>query len=70
MLCLWKIRHTRPLTPEKQQSIDMIEMEIAKLRADRESGKMTNSAEFRAWNSLWNQQENIKGRAEWYETYW
>lgn len=48
----------------------MIEMEMAKLRADRENGKMTNSAEFRGWNSLWNQQKNIKGRAEWYETYW
>ncbi len=63
-----KIRHTRPLTPQEQQTIDMIEMEMTRLRVDRESGKITNSAEFRAWNSLWNQKENIKRRAEWYET--
>ena len=43
-----KIRHTRPLTPQEQQTID--------------------SAEFRAWNSLWSQKNNIERRAEWYET--
>lgn len=63
-----KIRHTRPLTPQEQQTIDMIEMEMTKLRVDRESGRITNSAEFRAWNSLWSQKNNIERRAEWYET--
>lgn len=63
-----KIRHTRPLTPQEQQTIDMIEMEMTKLRVDRESGRITNSAESRAWNSLWSQKNNIERRAEWYET--
>ena len=60
-----KIRHTRPLTPQEQQSIDMIKMEIAKMESDYRNKRITNRSGI---NELWSQKFQIEGRAEWYET--
>jgi len=61
-----KIRHIRALTPQEQQSIDTLEMEITKLNIDYQSGRITESARNSARNSFRSQISWIKGRAEWY----
>ena len=63
-----KIRHTRALTPQEQQSIDMIEMEIAKLKVDYKSGRITEKAWSSGHLSLCAQEGQIKSRTVWYET--
>lgn len=60
-----KIRHTRPLTPQEQQTIDMLKMEITKMESDYSNKRITDRSGI---SRLWNQMDNIERRAEWYET--
>lgn len=63
-----KIRHTRALTPQEQQSIDTLNMEITKLYNEYRSKK--SSYNDYLWGSLRfeNQIKEIRKRAEWYES--
>lgn len=60
-----KIRHTRPLTPQEQQTIDLLKMEITKMESDYKNKRITDRSGI---NRLWSQKYNIESRAEWYET--
>ena len=59
-----KIRHTRPFTPQEQQTIDMLEMEIRKMESDYRN----NRTDYSGISSLRSQKFDIERRAEWYET--
>ncbi|RKJ05546.1 hypothetical protein D7X87_07635 [bacterium D16-54] len=63
-----KIRHTRALTPQEQQSIDTLNMEITKLYNDYRSKRITNNDY--VWGSMRFKKQigEIRKRAEWYET--
>lgn len=59
-----KIRHTRRLTPQEQQTIDMLNMEITKMESDYSNKRITDRSGI---NRLWSQKSDIESRAVWYE---
>ena len=63
-----KIKHTRALTPQEQQSIDTLNMEITKLYNDYKIKRLTYNDYL--WGSLRFESriKEIRRRAEWYET--
>lgn len=63
-----KMKHTRKLTPQEQQSIDMINTEIIKLWNDY-SGKKIPFSDYIYRKGMFQTQINeIKNRAVWYES--